>query len=543
VRGDVNTGSYTEFVGSAPVPTLNTGGSLRFPMPTTITGTQHHSLLLSIPPAGLPDQQQLYSIRFATGAVNLARLRYRTGGSLQLLLFDSDDVLIGDAGVVGFGIDGQRFYLQISLTNNGANLDTAVKTWEFTGLDVAPVLEQNLDTFAGLNVGRAERSAIGSGGALAGVAVGHLAVSPVTQIVVGLEQALTGFFGETAGRRIERLFRQRGIPVVLVGNPDATERMGPQGSGTPLQLIRAAEQADHGILYQPREAAAVAYRTRESMYNQTTAATIDFAVANQVAPPWAPQADDLPIANDVTVTRTGGASARAIQETGPLNVGDPAADPQAAGAYMTELELNLETDSQPPLHAGWLRWLGTQDLHRFPAITVDLVREKLYGGGQTIIQALAGLDPGDLLAVTSPPDDLPPDTIEQIVLGTAETLSEVTWQIGVHGAPGTPYRVGQLDDTVLGRLDTDGSQLAAPFIIGVATTMSVAVTDGPLWTVDAAEFPFDIRVAGWVLQVSGITGTASPQTFTVTPVTGPDEPMALAAGEPVELAHPMVLAL
>lgn len=59
--------------------------------------------------------------------------------------------------------------------------------------------------------------------------------------------------------------------------------------------------------------------------------------------------------------------------------------------------------------------------------------------------------------------------------------------------------------------------LAAPAWSG---TVSVATTSAgggsPLWTTNAADFPFDIAVGGERMTVAGITGASSPQTFTVT---------------------------
>ncbi|MFJ8804188.1 hypothetical protein [Streptomyces sp. NPDC102487] len=67
------------------------------------------------------------------------------------------------------------------------------------------------------------------------------------------------------------------------------------------------------------------------------------------------------------------------------------------------------------------------------------------------------------------------------------------------------------------RGDTDGSQLAAG-ATSTATSLSVAVTAGPLWPTTAAdpgEFPINVLIGGEEMRVTGITGTTSPQTWTV----------------------------
>jgi len=72
---------------------------------------------------------------------------------------------------------------------------------------------------------------------------------------------------------------------------------------------------------------------------------------------------------------------------------------------------------------------------------------------------------------------------------------------------------------VYGRADTDnldgsGSTLhssASP----TATTLSVASSNS-LWTVSSADFPFDVNIDGERITVTNITGSGSPQSFTVT---------------------------
>ena len=77
-----------------------------------------------------------------------------------------------------------------------------------------------------------------------------------------------------------------------------------------------------------------------------------------------------------------------------------------------------------------------------------------------------------------------------------------------------------------------------------ATTLSVATTNSgsPLWTTAAADFPFDVTIAGEQITVTNITGTSSPQTFTVTrSVNGVVK--AQSAGAAVALFHAPILAL
>lgn len=94
------------------------------------------------------------------------------------------------------------------------------------------------------------------------------------------------------------------------------------------------------------------------------------------------------------------------------------------------------------------------------------------------------------------------------------------------------------------RADTDASQLAAA-ATSTATSLSVAITSGPRWVDSAtypAEFPFDITVGGERMRVTAVTGTTSPQTFTVTRSTN-GVVKAQSAGTDVRLADPATVAL
>jgi hypothetical protein len=67
--------------------------------------------------------------------------------------------------------------------------------------------------------------------------------------------------------------------------------------------------------------------------------------------------------------------------------------------------------------------------------------------------------------------------------------------------------------------------------------MSVATASGPLWSHADGDYP--VRVAGEVMTVTAVTGTTSPQMFTVTRAINTVAKQHLA-GEAVELDLPAV---
>jgi hypothetical protein len=364
--------------------------------------------------------------------------------------------------------------------------------------------------------------------------LGHVAVfSDPTDSA--FNQADTGFDGDTVDARMTRLAGEEGVPLLTPYGLAGTELMGPQGAQTVLSLLQEAATADVGILYEHREQVALAARPRQSLYNQTPTLALDYAARGEVAPPLEPQEDDQATRNDVTRSRPNGSSARVTLDAGPLSTLAP---PNGVGRYTDSQTVNVHSDDQLPHQAGWWLHLGTWDEARYPQVTVNLA------AGPWLSTDAAEVDLGDLITIDNPPAWLPPDLIRLIAQGYTETIGWADWTITYNCTPGGPWVVGVLDDPVLGRLDTAGARLAAA-VSASATTLSVETTSGPLWITTAGrpgDFPFDVRIAGEVVTVTAISGTSSPQSFTVTRATnGVSKAQALHAD--VRLDTPLILAL
>jgi hypothetical protein len=232
---------------------------------------------------------------------------------------------------------------------------------------------------------------------------------------------------------------------------------------------------------------------------------LDYA-AEHLAPPLEPTEDDRLLRNDVTVSRDGGSFGRATLRSGPLSTQAP---PSGVGSYPDSVTLSLATDDVLEQHASWMVHLGTVDEPRYPSISLSLLKNP------QLIDALTWVDSGARLTVDNPPVWVPPGTISQLVYGYTEVFSQKKWLVTFNTAPASPWDVAVTDDGELGRADTAGSELAAAITTTSQTSISVATTSGPLWTTDPAEMGFDITLGGEVMTVTNITGTSSPQTFTV----------------------------
>lgn len=425
---------------------------------------------------------------------------------------------LGSTPALTIFTDGLLHHFRFQIVENGANVD-----WELFVDGVSQASGSNTSqsvrgcsklNYTGLNT-VAEPD----------VSLGHVAVWHVNgsgddpPALANVIEALEAHEGETAAARMSRLCTDAGVAFTLVGTAADTMPMGRQQSEkTLLEHLRECEAADRGILYEPRDSLGLTYRTRTNLYSQTAAVELDYsdAVFGEVPEPVD---DDQETKNDVTITLAEDeeASARAVLESGPLSILDP---PDGVGLYQYSESVNIETSDRLSGLAYWILNLGTIDKARYPVIALNLARS-VFTSNATLTGQVAGLDVGDYLTITNLPAWLPPDQVDLLAQGFIETLHNFSWDIAVNCVPGDLYLIPKFEAATppdagneRARFDAEGSTLSTG-INTSATSLSVAGT-ATLWVPDDAEDGFDIIIGGERMTVTDISGTTSPQTFTVT---------------------------
>lgn len=532
--------SFDRFVGSGPLPTFTTG-VYKAGVPThSATGEVQLQALVAVPSEGLTSAKLLFQLT-TTGSARRWDIWWSTDNLLHLSVYDADGVQL-DTKTTGAAPNGKLYRISFELMQDGADIDyqlVYLEQGERTGFVSA-------HTLAGQTLGRA--SAIWVGGEnnqdLQGTAMGHVAVfDEVTSIFDVLEEfnahgAIEEYTnGENPTDRMNRLCRDNGISLTVVshGLTGNFVTMGYQEIKTLVELVDECEQTDLGILFEPRDQIGLGYRSRLSLYNQDPAVVLSHA-AHNLAEPLSPVDDDQQTRNDVTITRARGSQVRAVETEGPKSVLPP---PLGVGQYDDAETLSIGLDSQLEDHAGWRLHLGTVDEARYPTLSLHLANPSL-ANDSALLTAILNLDIGDRVVVTDPPDTLPPDDISLLLAGHSETIDQFEHTLTLNCVPESPWRVGVADDP-LSIADTAGSELAAD-VSDSATSFSVATTSGPLWTTDVADFPFDLRLGGEVVTVTAISGSSSPQTFTVTRSTN-NVVKSHTAGTDIRLANPTIAAL
>lgn len=489
------------------------------------------------PSSGVGVDQTIISLN-TTGSASLWVVTLTTSGGLGISAYSSTGATLMASGVGAFGINGKRSLVTVDLRQIGPDIYWALGVQDIETSTIGLTNGSSLPgALASNTFGVANSITFGGGGSLANTAMGHAVVSSDTEAFDSTSQAIVAWAGENPSLRLLRICSEELIPFSsitdgLMGNPVF---MGAQKIGTLQDLILQCIDTDLQIQFEPTDGIGVATRSRLSLYNQVPALTLSYA-DNALSGVPTPIDDDRYTRNQVSVARIDGSSVVLEQTTGPLSTANA---PAGVGRYDTSYSISAASDNDLVNHAGWRLHMGTVDEARYPQISVNLAHPT-FTANPSLRNQVLGVRPGDRITITNPPPWLPPDPISQIVLGFSESIDNFQHRVTFNCAPESPYHVLVLDDTMYGRID-GGSQLAQP-VGPTATTLTVASTDGSLWTTNPADLPLDWMVGGEQVTVTAVSGAVSPQTATVIrSVNGIVK--AQAAGTTIQLYQPAVLAL
>lgn len=485
--------------GSEALPQLQDGSTLQGLVPAGSGSLEWHvEFVYNLPT--LPASNSTLLRVTTTGGSRYWTLRIRTGHMLNLLVQNGEGTTLLSADIGPFvDLDNRWNRVALRADQNGIGVD-----WSVTVTRIGSGSEVFSSTLSPAACGTVTTVSGGQpsyGAGTDGMSIGHISVWDSAADNNAYGSADTGWAGERAGARVDRLSTEEGIEAVIHGWTSESEQMGAQGPSTFLNLIRAAADADEGLLLEARESFKVKFVGLASLTNQEPTVTIVYP--DDIQPGLQPEPDDLNLENDVTVTRTSGSFGRVEVTTGSLSVNAP---PNGVNRYEASYTLDLYSDEQTDDHAGWKAHLGTWDEERYSDVPVWVsATPSLFG-------TLSLLDVGTVLRITNNQNDdakLPPGDIDLLIKGYEEFLNQRRWEFGFNGVPYGPYRVGVIDGESPQpvHLDTDGSQLQDA-ISSSATEMIVYAHTGETWTRDATAPPLDVEVGGEVITATNIDGHA-----------------------------------
>lgn len=492
INGAVTPAAYSGWAASDAVPTVDTG-YLRATVPQyTATNYLFLRFFAAVPAAGVSSTQRLLSLS-QSGSAPTWSVYLNSSGDLDLRAYN---VIGGQLLSTGFNgthaINGAQKSIGVELTQTGSDIAYRLFVYDVQASSlVNAVFTSTSGTLTGYSLGRCTQVRFGEDSAMNGTAIGHLAISDSNVGFLSTAGALIGWMSETAAARVHRLGLEEGITSYSTSFGD--EQMGVQGRDTVLNLMRAAEAVDEGILAEQRDILGLRLVQRASMYNEIVALSLDYIGSDGLVAPLSPAEDDQNITNDVTVSRSGGSSGRSTLDDGTAL--SMLAPPDGIGDYPSSYTLNLNDDTQPAQHAGWRLHIGTWDEIRYPVVSVNLAT------APSSIEKATAVDVGSRMQIINPPGWLPPGTVDLRTEGYTETLDQFTWKLDYNCSPYGPYNVAYEGDTTYGRADTDGTTLAAA-ATSTATTLNVLTQTGSsVWTTDVTDLPFDISISGETVQV------------------------------------------
>jgi hypothetical protein len=503
IRGTPALATVEDYVASDPIPEMGTASFTgTIPAYSTALGQNACRFLMSVPAAGATNGQIITTI-YGTGSVARWELYYGTGGTLGMRGFDTTTGSnVTDTGAIGFSVDGKDLLVGLDISQSGTGIAYSITTIQVG----ASVGGTSGGTLASNTVGRFSSVVMAPSRGLLATAIAHVHIQNISTSLFAQADALNAYAGETTGTRVARLCAEEGInyqritPAVATANATL---MGIQHPASLTTLLNDCVTSDMGMLSEPRDQVGLAYRDRETLYDQTAKLTLDYSLA-QLAAPLDPVDDDQRTVNDLTLTRTDGSSTRTTQSTGPLGV-------NVIGQYDTNTTISLYKDIQLADQAGWRVHMGTTNEARYPTIKLNLAHPT-FTTSESMMTAALTLELGDRVVISNPPAWIPPDQISLIVESISERKNGIEHEMTLTCSPESPFHIAVYEDTTW-RYTSDGSTLAAAYTATDAS-LSVATPSGPLWSV--TDGSFDIIVGGERMTVTGISGATSPQTFTVT---------------------------
>lgn len=336
----------------------------------------------------------------------------------------------------------------------------------------------------------------------------------------------TGFSGESTDHRIARIARYAGVPIPLTNGPSpsyggSTRIYNPiQGPWTnlqagahlcgtqsmagrkPLDVMFEAAHTEGMPLYVDR-AGYLEIQPSTTRQNTTPAWTVNALELD----PSTQVADDFAYTtNQATITPNGQAAQTVISVPNQPLTTSP--------GYLSQVKYGIYDGSQStasvnPVEAQSLGLsviqLRSDPPPRLAPLAIEAATLALLPGyGSAWYDEVLATEISTPVRVTNAPAAVGAGNYDCLVEGWTETITAANHAFAFNVSPiqGPTY---QLDDPVLGRLDTDGTTLQGTLNTTATTfTAAVATATSAAWTTNTADFPFDIMMDAEQMTVTAV---------------------------------------
>jgi hypothetical protein len=508
ISGTVTLAADNQVPGSFPVLTLDPGGQIQSSaIPYTFTGQWQNDFHVFVPAA--PTNDTTVAQWRLNGTAVLWKFIISGGGAsyrLNAVAADGTSLVAMFVGGSPPGIVGQWTHWSICAQQSGGNVNVRVVAFPTLGGQAGVGTASYAGTVGTKFAYTAMINIDGTGSGITGMGVQQVVLwDAFNHTEVG--NAAFGFVGETTTARLTRIGMENGIPIQIIGT--STQQMGAQQIDTVFNTLTSIGNTEQGILGDGL-GPGVYMVCRSALYNQTPALTLD-APSSDFGGEFKPIDDTTYRLNRATVTRTGGSSATFEDASGPLGTGKIGVFDQTPIS-----EVNARRDTQILGYAAWLVGKGTVEGYRYPNLEMDWRRRPALA--LQWLQSFVGSEI-DLSNVGSWISQHPAGLLALLAVGSSTTLTNMEWSSALNLTPAAPYRSGLVGvaGTFTGaRVGKPAGNAKLAINLNPGDT-SVAVNVDPLlWATSASLYPLDFNIGGWQVNVSGVSGVATPQTFTFT---------------------------
>jgi hypothetical protein len=381
--------------------------------------------------------KDLVRLDLSTGTGEASVLAVTSAGKLRAAAapnLGANTYLLDSAASVN---DGLTHHALIRETISGGNL-TATLYLDGTQVGTA--------TTAYTAFGSRDRLAAGGGGfgTITGT-LAHVAVtSGTTELTAARVEAhsdagLNGFSGESSGVRIRRLALYAGVPEgeldIATGLSTSIVNQITNGK-TALALMTDVVTTEGGVLFDSTDGL-LTFHARSHRYATASALTLSGSGGEILA--IEPRLDDQGLLNDMTASRDGGVTVRAVDQA---SIDD-------YGLYRESITLLTTSDSEVRDAANWKVFTGSTPLVKIPQAATDLTQ-----AGTAQQTAILAREIGDRITLANLPAQAPAESMDFFIEGYTEQITAALYQIAFNLSPAELSGAWVLDSSVYSLLGT-----------------------------------------------------------------------------------------
>lgn len=361
------------------------------------------------------------------------------------------------------------------------------------------------ETFAGTVSAPVWWRAVGNAYTTDGLLAGVGAVTGTTDDLDGFDfrRAFDGYVGERALDRFLRLCLEAGISRTTNGAvANLSAYMGRQRPISFMDLMKEIADTDDAMIFDRHNIVGLVMRSRSSRLNQAPALVLNWP--GEVAPPLKKSIDDQGIHNQITVSNINGSEVTVVQETGRMSVQD---QPAGVGEYRFKYDVNLANENDLLPLAYWYLARGTVRGARYRSVTVDL------DANPSLAAAVGTTKPGDRIKILGKP----PETIDLIVIGISDKISDKRRTVEFTCTPGEVFDVA-VYDYAFSMYDSRSTTLAEDMTLTETLWDLTTWDQREIWPTTG--YPIEALVEGEHVTITAMTAATGTgpflQTATVT---------------------------